>query len=130
MCGSVENDSPRLGHFVGRHRNPDFLFGAVFRAGDSALLTEAASIAPAGSESRPAHEIHPGIPGKSASRSEHSAAGRRTRKCGPGRVVPRVLVGRSAGRAHPPVAGRDCDLCRCGAAVRFDSENPGAFGAL
>src|SRR5882724_7952930 len=112
------------------HRNIDFLLGAFFRRGDGAFPTQATSIAPSGSESFRAHEIHTAIPSQSASSSERPVARRRISKRPTGGVVSFLLMAGPAGRTHSAMVGGNCDLCRCSAAVRFDSKAPGAFGAL
>src|SRR5205823_5487629 len=126
----IENDCPHPGRFAGRHRNTDFLLRAFFRCGDSAFLTQATSIAPSGSKSCRAHEVHTAIPRQSASSSERPVARRRISKRPASGVVSFLLMAGPAGWTHSAMAGWNCDLWRRSAALRFDSKAPGAFGAL
>ncbi len=129
-CATIEDDSRGPRHTAGRHLGFDLLFRTLFRSRDSPLLTQATSIAPSGSESRQAHEIHTTFPRKSASRPECPAPGRRTRECSFSSVVSLLLVGGPTGRTDSAVGGRDRDLRNCRAALRFNSKAPGAFGTL
>src|SRR6266542_1550107 len=52
---TIKDDWPHPSHVAGRHRNFDFVLRALFRSGNGALPTQAASIAPLGSASCWAH---------------------------------------------------------------------------
>src|SRR5207247_7975779 len=124
------NDSRHPSRFAGCDCDLDFLFRALFRSGDRAVLAQATSIASSGSESSRTHQIHTTLPEKSAPRSKRPAAGRRTRERCAGGVVSFFSVGGAFRRTHSAVVGWNCDLCRGGAVLRFHSKTPGAFGAL
>ena len=93
-CANIGNDSRGPGHPAGHHLNLDFLFRSLFRTRDSAFLAQAASAPSSGNKSRQAHQIRPALPGKSASRSERPAFGRRPGECAAGDFVSGSLVGR------------------------------------
>src|SRR4029077_4943531 len=108
-CAIIEDDSPRTDHLAGRHPNIDFLLRAFFRGGDGAFLPQATSIAPSGSESCRAHEIHTAIPRQSASSSERPVARRRISKRPAGGVVSFLLMAGPTGWTHSAMAGWNCD---------------------